>query len=343
MKRDLTLVVPGLFGAPPPEDAAPAPCAPALEILLARASPVSAGLDAQTVEALLCALFGIHAPEEGDLPVAAITRLADSGVSDGDWWIRADPVHLVPCGAGLVLSGNELLDLSTEESLRLVAELGEIFTPDRWRLEAPRLHRWYLRSTEPARIRTHSVDEVSGRDIGGYLPDGRDAQPWHMLLNEVQLLLHVSPLNAERERRGRPPVNSLWFWGGGVLPSVGRSEWTAVWSDGPLACGLGQLAGVSVHSLPSDAAHWLQAADVAGAHLLAFEPGPVIGQHGDSAAWRESVESFEQRWLAPLLSALRPGDISSLTLYSERCAGKQLTAANLRRWWRRRRPLSSYG
>lgn len=351
MERHLTLIVPGLFGVPPPEDTAPAPRAPALEKLLARANPVAAGvqgvgqhgLSAQTGEALLCALFGIHATDVDDLPVAAITLLADSGVSDGDWWIRADPVHLSPRGAGLILSGSELLDLSREESLRLIAELGQIFTPDCWRLEALQPHRWYLRPAKPAHIHTHSVDEVWGRDIGGYLPGGPDARSWHMLLTEVQLLLHASPLNVEREQRGRPPVNSLWFWGGGVLPRVGQGTWTAVWSDGPLARGLGHLAGAALHALPPEAEDWLQAADVAGAHLLAFEPGPMIGQRGDGTAWRQSVECFEQRWLSPLLGALRAGDIASLTLYSERGAGRRLVRAGLWRWWRRRRPLSCYG
>ena len=351
MERHLTLVVPGLFRAPPPEDTVPAPRAPALEKLLARANPVAPdapgagqhGLSAQTGEALLCALFGIHATGVDDLPVAATTLLADSGVSDGEWWIRADPVHLSPRGAGLILGGSELLDLSREESLRLVAELGQVFTPDRWRLQVLQPHRWYLRSTEPAHIHTHSVDEVWGRDIGDYLPGGPDARFWHTLLTEVQLLLHVSPLNAEREQRGRPPVNSLWFWGGGVLPRVGQGTWSAVWSDGPLARGLGRLAGAALHALPPGAEDWLQAADAAGAHLLAFEPGPTIGQRGDGTAWRQSVECFEQRWLSPLLGALRAGDIASLALYSERGTGRRLVRTDLRRWWRRRRPLSCYG
>lgn len=351
VERHLTLVVPGLYGPRLSQDPAPGPHAPELETLLARATPIVAdpqgadrgGSRAQTIEALLCVLFGVHAVGGDDLPVAATTLLADGGVNDAGWWIRADPVHLSPQGGGLILSGNELLDLSQEEALRLVAELEEVFTPDRGRLEAPRPHRWYLRPAVPTRIRTHSVDEAWGKDINDYLPDGPDSRFWHTLLNEVQMLLHSSPLNAERERRGRPPVNSLWFWGGGPLPQVRRAAWAGVWSSEPLALGLAQLAGVSLHALPTAATHWLQTADAAGSHLLVFELGNMIGPRGDGIAWRQFVESLDERWLSPLLAALRSGELASLTLHAERGAGRRLVRANLRRWWRRRRPLSFYG
>jgi len=71
----------------------------------------------------LFALFGI-APEAGqDLPVAAVTRVADMGVIDREWWIRADPVYLEAGHDSLVLHAG--LGLTPDEAAQLVAELNE--------------------------------------------------------------------------------------------------------------------------------------------------------------------------------------------------------------------------
>ena len=79
--RQVTLYVPGLFAGPE---------APTnLLRLLARADQLAGGAEGDTER--LFTLFGI-APEAGrDLPVAAVTRVADMGVIDREWWIRADP------------------------------------------------------------------------------------------------------------------------------------------------------------------------------------------------------------------------------------------------------------
>ena len=63
------------------------------------------------------------------------------------------------------------------------------------------------------------VDPATGADYTSVV---------RMLLNEVQVLLHQHPLNAARQTRGLPPVNSVWFWGAGRLPAPGPSP-TAAW------------------------------------------------------------------------------------------------------------------
>jgi len=351
MERQLTIVVAGLYG---PQlcvaDAVPDLSLPQFETLLARATRIGTEPRVATqqsdprmsFDALLYRLFDVHIPCDADLPVAATTRFADSGVSDNHWWICADPVHLQPQGSGLIMRGNELLDLSQDEAERLVAELLEVFGADGWLLEAARPNRWYLRPATPARILTHSVDDLLGQDIRDYLPSGPDAKAWHILLNEAQILLHSSVLNAERERHERPAVNSLWFWGGGALPSVKSSAWTQVWSDEPLSRGLARLGGAGARAVPVNATRWLQAADVPGTQLLVLDQARIAAQRGDWSAWQRFIEWFEELWLAPLLEAVRARELTSLTLYTEHAAGMRLTRRDLGRWWRRRRRLSAY-
>ena len=89
----LHLLVPDLLQQPDGTDPALfRSTTPALEWLLARAD---AGPVPTTLDEVLFELFGLPAPIDADLPVAAFTRLADAGkIGDGDWWLRADPVHL---------------------------------------------------------------------------------------------------------------------------------------------------------------------------------------------------------------------------------------------------------
>jgi hypothetical protein len=84
--------------------------------------------------------------------------------------------------------------------------------------------------------------EALGADVFAFLPAGHDGRRWRALANEAQVVLHNHPRNAERVDAGLPPVNSLWFWGGGVLPAAVRSAVHAVASE---EFELGALASVA--------------------------------------------------------------------------------------------------
>ena len=88
-------------------------------------------------------------------------------------------------------------------------------------------------------------EQALGEDLYQHLPDGADGRRWRVLLNEVQVLLHQHPRNAERRTRGLPPVNSLWLWGGGTLPSLVRTPLRGVISDDVLLGALATRAGIA--------------------------------------------------------------------------------------------------
>src|SRR4030067_734783 len=90
--RQVTLYISGLFAGPAAPSAELRTGPEPLMRLLARADQLPGGAEGDTQR--LFALFGIT-PEAGrDLPVAAVTRVADMGGIDREWWIRADPVYL---------------------------------------------------------------------------------------------------------------------------------------------------------------------------------------------------------------------------------------------------------
>lgn len=331
--RQLTLVVPGLWG-PGTDPIAPGIDVRALATILARADTVPA--QGSGLEAVLFALFGLTAADDADLPVAAVTRVLDMGVVDKGWWLRADPVYLQPDRDRLILSDNELLQVTQAEADQLVDEIMQTFSADGWMLKAARPGRWYLKPPRPPRLQTTPLADVIGRDIHPYLPRGKDGRHWHTVLNEVQILLHTAAANAAREARGQLPVNSLWFWGGGKLPGMKSASWTHVYSQEPVSLALARLVGVSSRGTPPDYADWARQATPSGRHLVVLDQMRAAVQYHQVDAWRAFVVALEHDWIAPALTAIKRRELHVLALYDDQGRGYRLTSSGARRWWRRR-------
>ncbi len=335
-ERHLTLVIPGLV---PGNKSLQGRSPKRLEWLLGRANRLPMPcLD--SMDACLFYLFGVEADKEADLPVAAVSRMVDMGVVDNAWWIRADPVHFDSIGDRLVLTQAADPYLSQGDADRLAREVLDVFVDDGWVLKAPRPDRWYLQPVNPPQIKTQALPRVIDCDIQSAMPSGVEGEDWHTVSNEIQILLHTSTINAERESRGEPAINGLWFWGGGRLPTLKESHWTRVWGGEVVTSALARLAGVPVEDRPSNAANWLEQAEP-GRHILVLEQGEILRLRGQSEAWCDYIDTFDGLWTEPLIDALKSGDLHSLTIYTDRGQAFEATVKELRRWWRRRRRLAS--
>lgn len=340
--RSITLVIPGLLGVSrdwAARESRANASAPALETLLGRSirDPNQRG---GSLETLVFSLFGVTAPEDVDLPVAAVTRALDLGVIDAGWWLRADPVHLRPERDRLVLLDTHSVPVSLDEANRLTAEVIEAYVGDGWLLKAPRPGRWYLKPPRAARIVTTPLPEVVGRDIHPYLPQGKDGKAWHTILNEIQILLHAAAVNTERENRGELPINSLWFWGGGRLPSISQVEWAQVHSEEPISLALARLSEVVSSARPANFADWWRQAQRPGPHLVVLDQIRGAVQYGQEQEWAEFIERLDREWMAPLFQALKAREISDLAICTE-SGVYRIARREARRWWRRRQPLAA--
>lgn len=107
--------------------------------------------------------------------------------------------------------------------------------------------------------------------------------------------------------------------------------------------GLARLSSTPTADLPGGAADWLSEAHEPGEHLLvigdAFEASLHAAEAGARAAWLERVE---QEWVRPLVDALRHNAVAALSVVADTGLRVRATAADLRRWWRRRRDLATY-
>lgn len=182
-------------------------------------------------------------------PHAALTRVVDSGLDDArsTAWLRADPAYIRPDinGARLLATGAPL-SMSVQDVEAFLPALRPLFGDAGFLLDAPHPTRWYLRLPRETQLPDFPTpDHALGEDVFDHMPDGPQARRWRTLMSETQVTLHNHPHNEERARARLVPVNSLWFWGGGMLPDGATCDSATVFSDDPVLHG---LAGVGTFS-----------------------------------------------------------------------------------------------
>jgi hypothetical protein len=258
-------------------------------------------------------------------PVAALTRQLDAGDAALAAWVRADPAHvradingarLLACGSGL--------GMDADDCRALLPALRPLFGDAGFPIDAPHPERWYLRLPREARLpRFATPEEALGADLFEQLPASEDApegRRWRALLSEAQVVLHNHPWNAGRAAAGKAPVNSLWFWGGGILPDhVSANGLVQVSSDDVLVRALATAAGCVV----------------AATSGFAVPGGDALR---DLRAARD-LDQVSDAWLAPALAALAAGDLAELFL--DFADGARMRLARGQRWRFWRRPLAT--
>jgi len=256
-------------------------------------------------------------------PIAALARQADAGDAAGSAWLRADPVHIRPDinGARLLAYG-DALGVDAEDRDALLPALRPLFGDAGFPIDAPAPARWYLRLPREAKLPDFADPaQALGEDVFEHLASGADGRRWRALSSEAQVVLHNHPWNAERARRGRAPINSLWFWGGGVLPERVASTHSALHSDDESAVALARPA-CAASALP---VRWI-------------EP------EGDAAFdldGERDLARLQQDWLLPALASLAAGRIGALDI--DLADGRSYRFGRSQRWRFWRRPQRRFG
>ena len=328
MKR-LQLIIPDLF---PPQDIASEVCAglhlPALEKLLARGS--ASAMPAETLEARLCAAFGVQAVA----PVRAVADGLDVGAA---YFLCADPVSLRLTTAQVLLLPDVMP--SAEEAAALCASLNEHFAGMGLHFSAPHPQRWYVQVDAEPQMTTTPLRQVAWQDAKHFPPQGADAMRWQRMATEAQMLLHAHPLNQARAERGELVINSLWFWGGGRAMPMAPS-YDAVVSDSDLVGAFVRAAAMQ----PVGSLRAMFGGQCENGLWVCNGPGEAL-QRGDMYAWREAVQRVEQQLAQPLLQALQAGRLQMLAmevLQQEGARRFELGRGSAWKLWRRGRSLAHY-
>lgn len=255
-------------------------------------------------------------------PVAAVTRQRDAGDAALSAWLRADPAYVRPDinGARLLAYGDALA-LKQEEVAELLRPLRPLFGDSGFTLDAPTPSHWYLRLPREARLPAFtSPDEALGADLFEHLPEGPEGRRWRTLLSEAQVILHNHPVNERRVAAGKPPVNSLWFWGASALPDHVTTSHSAVFSD-------------------DEAIRAFAAAAKAAAMPLPACYGTAGGKRLFDLRHVRDLTQLQSQWIEPLLADLRAGHVTHVALDFADGARFVLRAGQRWRFWRR--PLRS--
>jgi len=230
---------------------------------------------------------------------------------------------------------DEMLAASAR-TLDLTEALNRHFSQEGLSFLAPYPGRWYLKTARPEPVLTDAPQAVVGREVSLRPFGGEHATLWHRRLTEAQMLLHRHPVNQVREEQGQLPVNSLWIWGGGVLPPAAPAPFASVISDEPLSRGLACWSRTECRPLPQTANSFPEPKK--SAHLLVLDLLLETFPERDLQGWQDAILKLERDWFRPLLAvAKKRGDIhwALHAIGAERSIRITANRNDLWRFWRR--------
>ena len=255
--------------------------------------------------------------------------------------MRADPVHLRIDHDYLKLHDASVLDVQREEADALMRALQDHFRQDGLEFRAPSPHRWYVCAPAGTLPKTTPLEGALGRDVFGLLPSN-NAVNWRSAITEAQMMMGAHEVNARREAEGKLAINSVWFWGEGVLPAEVRKRYALVYGTGNVfASGLGKLSGAEVRRLAPIAD--VDLARPEDSVLLMLDALTPFLRQGNESGWRNIAKLLDDEWFAGLGRAVERFDTVRIILP----AGKDtriatLDAASRWRWYSTRKPLAAH-
>ncbi len=341
MIETLHIVLPGLFHTMG-KDESENECYPSLFKLLTKATMIPDR--PASFEGVLKQYFsGLPCRE---IPAGALSALVWdlTKLSDTSTWIRADPVYLKTDAHGVYCLGNQHLQIEPDESHAIITSLNEYFKDEGLALFPGSSQSWVMKCDSPSKMATNTLADVEGRSIDRLLPSGPDALAWHKRLAECQLILNQHPVNLARQEKGMLPINSLWFWGIGSLPSGIVSVFDSMYSDNKMMQGLGLLSNTPCY-------RDLKMFDNYYDKILAngHQHCAIIDSRIKRAAnltqmdlRKQLLSYYETHWFAPISQALLDGKIKSV--YVDACDGRRFLVSkrHFKYFWRKNQNLMSY-
>ncbi|WFE68527.1 hypothetical protein P8S54_10005 [Thiomicrospira sp. R3] len=256
------------------------------------------------------------------------------------FWIRVDPVQLIPDRDTLVLIPASQLELTADESLSLLDGFNAHFAQDGVQLVYGSSQAWYLSLPQAVDIQTTALAQAAFRNLQGLFPQGHASGYWRKLMNEAQMLFFNHPVNQARRDRGQAEINSIWLWGEGKLEDqqIKARPDAKIWGQGSYLQGLASLTQAQCENQPPHYQAWLENANKTP-NLL----NHLIVLDADSQSLADNtLQSLERDWFQGLLKGLQQGEIHSLYIDLGFDQGFLLEPKYLKRVWRWRHPLAPH-
>jgi hypothetical protein len=269
--------------------------------------------------------IGVQALGNASIATVASYGLLAADVAATAW--LATPVRLEARLDHVRLTDRGLLRLGIAERLTLIEEFSGTFGPQ-FSIHDAGERGFLLSGLMSANVPTTDPARLLDADIVAGLPGAR-ARELRRLGAEIDMWLHASAFNAARERAGMPRVSSFWLWGGGgepltSFPPPSRVD-IACFGVDPWLAGFARAVSQfnELTAAPKEYSN-----DMKADHAI-VELTPMSGIEG------EGLAALEERWFAPVRTALARGEIDRFRFVAnDRCF--ELHARSSWRFWRRR-------
>ena len=292
---------------------------PALEWLLRFASPP---LRIRDWRRWLLQQLGSDLAEHRIAAVSAAGTLSASGLESA--WL-ATPVALEARLDHVRLAERGLLSLDAAERMSVCTEFNRVFGPQHSLSECGE-RAFLLGGVAPLVASVADPARYLGAQIGPALA-GADASELRRLSAEIEMWLHGSALNRERERLGRRPISALWLWGGDRAGAVSNTQVDLAiefYGGDPLMRGLARMRRTAPRDPPPA--------------LVQAWPAPHLVAEFAAMSGRapESLSALDSNWFAAARDMLAADKLSSLEIVANDLCFT-ITPRARWRWWRRRR------
>ena len=181
-------------------------------------------------------------------------------------------------------------------------------------------HNLMFIKSSPISERLSPPNELIGEGIRQFMPEGGPARELVFVMNQAQIILHNHSYNRKRAVDKEDPVNSVWFWGNGELPSPPSfreryDKSASVVTASLMVKGIGKLTGMNVVDVDgatgfldtnysakvSATLKELESKDVVFLHISAGEEVSLKGDIDDKVL---AIEDFDTEVIKPLAQAM---------------------------------------
>jgi len=173
--------------------------------------------------------------------------------------------------------------------------------------------------------------DIHGRKVASYLPKGEGSDLLREIMSISREIFADHPVNRKRVGAGKPPGNSVWFWGQGKAPRMPTFQEKYGLSGSVVAAvdlikGIGIYAGLEVISVPGatgytdtnfrgKAEYALRELDRKDFVLIHVEAPDEAGHNGSVAEKIRAIERIDSEMLGPILARIREkGDLRVLLM-----------------------------
>lgn len=266
-------------------------------------------------------VIGLPYPREG---LGALRMWGQTGDRPTVWIAAADPVYLEPQLDRLYLHALTRDRVQPAELRLLIDHLQDTLAVDTGFGFARLGDCGYLCAQQALNVAAVPAYLVDNEVPSRFLPEGDGAATFRNLQSEIEMALHDHEVNQRRVADGKPPVNSLWLWGGGMAPERESRSLPPLFANDPLLHGYWESANGVADLWPGAMADVLATCD---SGFVAVTPSRQI----DSA--------FLVDCLNTLRAALQSDRVSQATLMFRDRRRANIRRSHALRFWRRQSKL----